>query len=119
MLVVSDNDVVRKVLDTRFDRASGFDSCVEARNSVEAIDKAMRLGPNLAVLDFSMPEMTGLQLAQKLKAIAPELPIFMLTADYDADVEKEALSGGVTAVFSKLDDLTTLVANARAVCGIK
>ena len=60
--------------------------------------------------------MNGLQLARELKAREPALPIFMLTADYDVDIEKEALALGITAVFSKLDDLTTLVANARAVC---
>ena len=36
-----------------------------------------------------------------------------------AELEKEALGCGITAVFSKLDDLTTLVSNARAVCGIE
>jgi len=76
------------------------------------------LSPNLAVVDFSMPEMNGLQLARQLKAREPALPIFMVTADYDVDSEKKALESGITAVFSKLDDVTTLVANARAVCGL-
>jgi DNA-binding NarL/FixJ family response regulator len=66
-----------------------------------------------------MPEMNGLQLARELKARVPELPIFMLTADYDVDIEREALAIGITAVFSKLDDLTTLIANARVVCGLE
>jgi DNA-binding NarL/FixJ family response regulator len=66
-----------------------------------------------------MPEMNGLQLARELKTIAPELPIFMLTAGNDTAIEKQALSCGIIAVFSKLDDLATLVANARAVCGIE
>ena len=56
--------------------------------------------------------------AGQLKAIAPELPIFMMIEEVNMNVEKEALSRGITAVFSKLDDLATLVANARAVCGI-
>jgi hypothetical protein len=42
----------------------------------------------------------------------------MMTSENDMDIEKEALSCGITAVFSKLDDMATLVANARAVCGI-
>jgi CheY-like chemotaxis protein len=119
VLIVDDDDAMRKVLHAIFKNGSGFDACVEAGNGFEAIAKTQQFFPNLAVLDFSMPEMSGLQLARKLKAIAPELPIFMLTAGCDAVIEKEALSCGITAVFSKLDDLATLVANARAVCGIK
>jgi hypothetical protein len=34
------------------------------------------------------------------------------------NIEKEALALGITAVFSKLDDLKPLIANARAVCGL-
>jgi DNA-binding NarL/FixJ family response regulator len=119
ILIVDDDDGFRKVLHMIFDQGSGFDACVEAGNGVEAIAKTKQLLPNLAVLDFSLPDMTGLQLARELKAIAPELPIFMLTASNDTEIEKDALSCGITALFSKLDDLKTLVANARAVCGIQ
>jgi DNA-binding NarL/FixJ family response regulator len=119
VLIVDDDTAFRKVLYTLFDSGSGFDACVEAGNGAEAMAKAKQLLPTLAILDFSMPEMNGLQLARNLKTIVPELPIFMVTADYDADIEKEALSCGITAVFSKLDDLATVVANARAVCGIE
>jgi DNA-binding NarL/FixJ family response regulator len=119
ILMVDDDNAFRKVLRTIFDQGSCLNIYVEAENGVQAIAKAKQLSPNLAVLNFSLPDMTGLQLAQELHAIEPELPIFMLFADNDPDIEKEALSCGITAVFSKLDDLTTLVANARAVCGIK
>jgi CheY-like chemotaxis protein len=119
VLIVNDDDNFRKVLRALFDGGSGFNTCVEATNGAEAIAKTKRLLPSLAILDFSMPEMSRLQLAQNLKAILPELPIFMLTTGYDSKIEKEALSRGITAVFSKLDDLAALVANARAVCGIE
>jgi len=119
VLIVDDDKTFRKVLHVIFDHGSGFDACVEAGNGADAIAKTKRLLVNLAVLDFSLPDMNGLQLARELRAIAPELPIFMLTAGSESDIEKDALSCGITAVFSKLDDLKTLVANARAVCGIK
>jgi two-component system, NarL family, response regulator LiaR len=118
VLIVDDDKAVRKLLHTLFDCGSGFDSCVEAGDGVEAEAMTTRLLPNLVVLDLSMPGMNGMKLAQRLKAITPQLPIFMLTADYTASTEKEALRCGITAVFSKLDDLATLVANARAVCGL-
>jgi two-component system response regulator YesN len=119
ILLVDDDEGFRKVLRTIFDRSGGFHSCVEAGNGDEAIAKTKHLLLNLAVLDFSLPDMDGLHLARELKAIAPEMAIFMLTAGRELDIEQEALSCGITAVFSKLDDLTTLVTNARAVCGIK
>ena len=119
VLIVDGDDAFRKQLRTLFVGGSGFGACLEAQNAVEALNEAKRLSPNLAVLNFSLPDMNGLELAQRLRAIAPELPIFMLTTDYNLDVERLALSCSITAVFSKLDDLATLVPNARAVCGIE
>ena len=119
VLIVDDDHAFRTVLRTLFEEGRGFDNCVEAANASDALDKTKQLSPNLAVVDFSMPEMNGLQLARELKAREPALPIFVLTADYDMDIEKEALALGITAVFSKLGDLTTLVANARVVCGLE
>jgi two-component system response regulator YesN len=118
VLVVDDDSAFRKQLRAVFDGGGGFDACIEAENGVAALDKARRLSLNLAVLDFSLPDMTGLELAQELKEITPELPIFVLTTDYSVNFEKSALSRGITAVFSKLDDPAMLVVNARAVCGI-
>jgi CheY-like chemotaxis protein len=119
VLIVDDDSAFRKQLHKVFDQGSGFAACIEARKGVEALAKTKQQSPDLAVLDFSLPDMSGLQLAEKLKAITPELPIFLLTADYSLMSEKNALSCGITAVFSKLDDLATLLANARAICGIE
>jgi phosphoserine phosphatase RsbU/P len=119
VLIVDDDNSFRKQLLTVFNHGNGFDAFVEAGNSVEALDKTKRQLPNLAVVDLSSPNMGGLQLARELRALAPQLPIFMMTKDYSMYTEKKALSCGVTAVFSKLDDLAALVANARAVCGIE
>jgi DNA-binding response OmpR family regulator len=73
----------------------------------------------LVILDFSLPDMNGLELAQEIRKVMPRLPIFMLTGDRDLHAEKDALSTGINAVFSKVEDLEALVANARAVCGIE
>jgi two-component system response regulator YesN len=119
VLIVDDDRAFRTVLRTIFEQNSGFDNCVEAANAFEALNQTEKLPLDLAVVDFSMPKMNGLHLARELKARDPALPIFMLSADYDVDIEKDALASGVTAVFSKLDDLSTLIANARAICGLK
>jgi DNA-binding NarL/FixJ family response regulator len=114
VLIVDNDESFRPVFGTLFEQSPGFDYCVEARSGTEAIDKAKDLLPKLAILDFSLPDMNGLQLAQEPKNIVPRLPILMLTADRDIRAEKEALSRGINAVFSKVEDLETVVANARA-----
>jgi DNA-binding NarL/FixJ family response regulator len=119
VLIISDDTAFRKQLRALFDHGSGFDDCVEAQNGVEALDKAKSLSPNLVVLDFLLPDTSGLELAEKLRANILGAPILMLTTDYSMNIEKIALSCGVSAVFSKLGDLPALVANARAICGIK
>jgi two-component system, NarL family, response regulator DesR len=119
VLVVSGDTGFRKQLRALFNHDNGFEAFVEAGNAVEAMAKAKRRSPNLAVLDFSSKDKSGLQLAQRLKASKPDLPIFLVTTDYSVYTEKKALSCGITAVFSKLDDLATLLANARAACGIE
>ena len=119
VLIVDSDSSFRAVLRTLLEQGGGFDFCIEARSGIEAIEKSSQLLPKLAILDFSLPDMNALQLAQELRKIMPRLPIFMLTADRDLHAEKDALSSGINAVFSKVEDLETLVANARAVQGMK
>jgi CheY-like chemotaxis protein len=119
VLIVEDDCSIRELLHALFDPTSGFEACVEVGDGVEAVDRTTHLLPNLVVLDLSLPGTNGMQLARQLKTITPQLPIFMLTSDYTASIEKEALACGITAVFSKLDDLSPVLANARAVCGIE
>lgn len=118
VLFVEEDVNLRKQLHNMFDEGSGFDECVEAGTGLEALAKMERQTLNLAVLDLTLPDTNGLELAKKLKDANPGLPIFAMTTEYNVGVEKKALSIGISAVFSKLDDLGSLVANARAVCGI-
>jgi two-component system response regulator EvgA len=116
VLIVHDDVYVRNTLHSLFQHASGFDAFAEAGDGLEAVDLTTRLLPNLVVVDSTLPRVNGLQLAMRIRIIMPQVPIFMLTEDYSVSTEKEALSCGITAVFSKLDDLSPVIANARAVC---
>ena len=65
------------------------------------------------ILDLSMPVMNGIDAANALKQIMPEVPIFMLTAHVDTAIEFLAGDSGISAVFSK-DDVTPRIPRARA-----
>ncbi len=88
VLIVNDDSAFQKQLRTAFGQGSGFDACIEARKGAEALAKTKLRSPDLVILDFSLPDMSGLQLAEELKAITAELPIFLLTTDYNVKLEK-------------------------------
>lgn len=110
------DDTFRTTLRALLKQDASFDVFVEAASASEAIVRARHFVPILAILESSLPGMNGLQLAQELRKILHGLLIFLLIADHDLRVEKEALSCGIDAVFSKIGDLEALVANAAAVC---
>jgi two-component system, NarL family, nitrate/nitrite response regulator NarL len=89
--------------------------CGEPENGADAIAKAQELKPDLIVLDLSMPVMNGFEAAKIFREVFPEIPIFMLTAHYMPATEQAALQVGIRAVFSKHQDLTALITQARAV----
>jgi DNA-binding NarL/FixJ family response regulator len=114
ILVVDDHEVIRRQLRSLFDSDPEFIVCGEAVHGVDAIEKAQRLSPDLIILDLSMPEMNGLEAASALHYIMPDVPLFLLTAHYSRELELTAFASGVCAVFSKHNDLDSLLARAKS-----
>jgi DNA-binding NarL/FixJ family response regulator len=110
---VDDHEVIRRQLRSLFNSYPEFTICGEAIHGVDAIEKAQQLSPDLIILDLSMPEMNGLEAASALRFMMPTVPLFLLTAHYSRELELAALGSGVCAVFSKHEDLDSLVARAR------
>ena len=118
VLIVDDHEAIRRGLRSLFRRHPEFVVIGEAFDGVEAIQKAQELSPNLVILDLAMPEMNGLEAAAALKYILPDVPLFLLTAHYNRELELAATASGVCAVFSKHDCLDALIQRARSELGI-
>jgi DNA-binding NarL/FixJ family response regulator len=56
----------------------------EASDGREAVQLAIRERPDVVVMDFSMPQLNGIQATRQIKAVAPGIAILVLTA-YDSD----------------------------------
>ncbi len=114
VLVVDDNQLVRQALCELFTHEGDFEICGEAENGQEAIEKAQLLHPDLVVTDLSMPVMNGLEETRALKKLLPLVPVIIFTAHSDPFVEKEAGAAGVSAIVSKSQAVTVLIAKARS-----
>ena len=79
VLVADDNPMIRKMLCQLFECEDDYDICAEAKNGEEAIELALKLRPDLIILDFAMPVLNGLGAARILKKIMPEVPVILFT----------------------------------------
>lgn len=73
----------------------GHRICDLSSNGISAYNMIMQHKPDIAILDMSMPSMTGLEVAEKLKFDAPYVKIILLTMHKERSVYKKAQKIGI------------------------
>jgi DNA-binding NarL/FixJ family response regulator len=79
VLVADDHGIVRSGLKMLIERQDGMRVVAEAEDGVAAVEAALREQPDVAVLDVSMPRMTGVQAAREIKARCPDTSVVLLS----------------------------------------
>ena len=79
-----------------------------AHAALQCITDARTASLILILSDINMPEMSGLELLPKAKALRPDVPIIMITAYGDADTKRKALENGAEALLTKPIDFGVL-----------
>ena len=93
VLVADDHSLFRDGIISLLE-AAGFKVTGQVGNGRAAVEEAVRLRPELVLLDVSMPQMSGLEALRLIKAELPETRVVMLTvSDDDADLLEAAKSG--------------------------
>jgi DNA-binding NarL/FixJ family response regulator len=108
ILVADDHAVVRKGVCTILSSRADLE-CEEAENGREAIEKAIALGPDMVVLDITMPVLSGLDAAREIKNFLPQVPILILSMHTGEHVIKQLKSLGVQGFVTKGQAATTLL----------
>lgn len=114
VLIVDDNVVVRSMVRQVFELEDDFEVSGEAENGLEAIQQAERLKPDLIILDLSMPLLSGLEAAPRLKVVLPDVRIILFTVEEGSEVDRLAGLMGIHAVISKHEAVSRLIPEARA-----
>lgn len=113
----SDKPASLAALQDLFEAHREFSLYGQAQTGVEAISKAEQVKPGLIILDFS-DFSEGLRAAEALKQKLPRAQLFLLTEGHSFEMEREAVSHGIDAVFSKHEGLAPLLSNAQAACSL-
>src|SRR6478735_3175666 len=94
VLVVDDDFMVADIHRRFVDRIDGFRTVEVAHTGAAALDAARVLRPDLILLDVYLPDMTGLQVLQRLRAGGDTVGVIMITAARELDTVTGALDGG-------------------------
>jgi DNA-binding NarL/FixJ family response regulator len=79
ILIADDSDIVRRGIASLLSAEMNLNVCGEARNGLEALQKAQELQPDLILLDVSLPDINGLEVARRLRLEVPKVKILVIS----------------------------------------
>jgi two-component system response regulator AtoC len=107
ILLVEDNENFRKMLELNFGKADlSFESCAHAKEAFEAFNRDIF---SVGVFDLKLPDIDGIELLSKILEVAPEFPVFIITAYGDIKCAVEAVKRGATDFIQKPFDPDYLI----------
>src|SRR5512132_1168759 len=114
ILVADDHALVRDGLRHVINAEHDLEVVAEAADGAEALERAFADDVDLAILDISMPRMTGLQAARELSHRRPELRLLMLSMYDNEQFLFEALKAGASGYVLKSGADDDIVEACRA-----
>lgn len=113
ILLVDDHSIFRQAMAVRLQREPDIEIAGEAGNGQEAIDKARRFRPDVILMDFSMPQMDGVEATRRIHAELPDIRIIGLSMYEEADRAQAMLDAGASAYVTKTAGLEQLLKAIR------
>jgi len=114
ILIADDHHVVRSGLRALLESRSGWEVCAEAINGREAVEKAAKLKPDVAVLDIGMPLLNGIEATLQIRKISPQTEVLILTMHDSELLIQQVIEGGARGYILKDDADRNLIKAVEA-----
>jgi DNA-binding NarL/FixJ family response regulator len=115
VLIADDHDLIRRGVRDLLAARSRWQVVGDACNGTDAVRKAVSLRPDVAILDFSMPELNGPAAAAQIAEKVPETGVVVLTMHDSELVMREVLLSGARGLVLKSDADRDLLEAVEAV----
>lgn len=115
ILLVDDHPLMRKGLAMTIGAERDFDVAHQADSAEDALDLIENEEIDLAVVDISLPGMSGLELVKHLQAITPDLPVLIVSRHDETLYAERALRAGARGYVMKIEASDTIVEAIRRV----
>jgi DNA-binding NarL/FixJ family response regulator len=114
IVIADDHGIVRSGVKLLLDRQDDMEVVAEAEDGVDAVARVVEHRPDVAILDVSMPRMTGLQATHEIKQQSPDTQVLILSMHDDQRYLFEALRAGASGYVLKAAADQDLVDAVRA-----
>jgi len=115
ILLADDHNIMRRGLRLLLERQPGFEVVAEAADGREAAERAEATRPDIVVLDIAMPNMSGIEAAQRIRALLPQAAIVILSMHSDESYVLRALKAGAKGYLLKDSAESDLIDAIKAV----
>lgn len=115
ILLVDDHPLMRKGLAMTLEAEADLKVCCQADSAEEALDQIAAHDLDLAIVDISLPGMSGLEMTKHLQAMHPELPVLIVSRHDEALYAERALRAGARGYVMKLEAENTIVDAVRRI----
>lgn len=110
IIIVDDHDAVRRGIRQLLESKPYYQVVGEAANGRAGLELALETQPDIAILDYSIPELNGLDLSHALKKELPRIEILLYTMHDREEIVIEVLRAGVRGFVLKSDAEKHLIA---------
>jgi DNA-binding NarL/FixJ family response regulator len=115
ILLADDHALVRRGARAVLNSRQGWRVVGEAADGREAIEKALKLKPDVAILDISMPEFDGVEVARQIRDAIPNTKVLVLTMHESDQMVRRALDAGAHGYLLKSDLTNCLTKAVKAI----
>ncbi len=112
LLLVDDHEVVRSGLRMLLESQEDIQIVGEAGTAAEALQAVERIKPEVILLDIGLPDMSGIQVMERIREIEPDIAVVALTIHEDKEYFFKMLDAGATGYVPKRaapDELLTAI----------
>ncbi len=114
ILIADDHEIVRHGMRRLLETQPGWKVCDEAASGREAVAKAGQCKPDVAVIDYGMPELNGAEATRQILKASPRTEVMVLTMHDAEQLVREVLGAGARGYVLKSDASRDLVAAVEA-----
>ena len=115
ILVVDDHPVVRRAICSLLSSDPVLNVICETSDGEKAVEKAEEFQPDLVLMDISLPGISGIEAARRIRRVSPQSQIIFLSQHDSLQMVRDALNVGGHGYVTKIDAGLELLKAIRTV----